>query len=211
MNMKLNPEMIELINLLIERGVLRTRTLLDAFMSNDRRDFVPEEFYESAYLNKPLSIGFGQTISQPYTMAFMMELLQPKSGDEVLDVGFGSGWSTSILAKIVGEKGRVSAVEIIPEIYKFGMENLKKYNYSNIEYHSGSWLDVPEQLFDCILVSAATYKSVVYQLSEKLKVGGRMVIPVYNGLGQSIKLIKKVNENENTEEDYPGFIFVPLV
>ena len=209
--MKMEPEMIDLVNILLQKGVLRTSTMLDAFIVNDRKEFVPFELHKSAYENKPLSIGYGQTISQPYTVAFMMELLQPKLGDEILDVGFGSGWSTGILAKLAGKQGSVCAVEIIPEIYKFGKDNLKKYNYTNIEYFLGSWIDIPEQTFDCILVSAATYKSVVYQLAKKLKVGGRMVIPVYNGLGQSIKLIKKTGENENTDEDYPGFIFVPLI
>jgi len=203
--------MIQLLNTLIQKGVLKTSALLDAFVANDRKDFVPIEYCALAYENKPLSIGFEQTISQPFTLAFMLELLQPKIGDDVLDVGFGSGWSTGILAKIVGEKGRVWAVEIIPELFNFGKENLSKYNYTNINYFFGSWRDVPELTFDCILVSASTYESVVYMILEKLKIGGRMVIPVKDGFAQTIKLVIKHNENDIEEQSFPGFVFVPLV
>ena len=185
--------------------------MLDAFIAIDRKDFVPADMQQYAYENKPLPIGSRQTISQPYTVAFMMELLQPKLGDEVLDVGFGSGWSTGILAKLVGDEGSVCAVEIIPEIYKFGKENLKKYNYTNINFVLGSWIDIHSQTFDCILVSAATYEPVANQLILRLNVGGRMVIPICNSIGQSIRLVIKKSERETIEQNYPGFIFVPLV
>ncbi|MEI8086303.1 MAG: protein-L-isoaspartate O-methyltransferase [Paludibacter sp.] len=209
--MKVNPEMKVLAKQLISREVLKTKSLYDAFIANDRKDFVPIMYQEYAYENMPLSIGFGQTISQPYTVAFMLELLQPKLGDEILDIGFGSGWTTGILAKTVGNEGSVFAVEIIPEVYKFGKVNLEKYNYPNIELFLGSWLDLPERKFDCILASAATHNYIVDILIKKLKVGGRLVIPVKNTSGQSIRLVIKNDEFDIQEQNHPGFIFVPLV
>ena len=207
----MKPEMKEIVKLLISKGVLKTKSLYDAFISIDRKDFVPIGFKEYAYENMPLNIGFRQTISQPYTVAFMLELLQPKLGDEILDIGFGSGWSTGLLAKMVGFEGSVFAVEIIPEIFKFGKENLEKYNYPNIELFLGSWLDLPVRKFDCILVSAATQDNTVEILVKRLKVGGRLVIPVKNTSGQSIRLITRSNEFKIDEQNYPGFNFVPLV
>lgn len=202
--------MKELVEHLKRIGVLNSSTLFDAFLENDRRDFVPVEFQSRTYEDISLPIGFGQTISQPYTVAFMMELLQPKSGNEALDVGFGSGWTTGILAKAVGKQGAVCAVEIIPEVYKFGKGNLQKLNYPNIEFYQGPWEDLPPRKFDCILVSAAA-ASVPDKLVTKLKIGGRMVIPVKTAFDHTIRLVKRISESKLIEQNYPGFVFVPLI
>jgi len=207
----MKSDMSGLVEFLMQIGVLKTDSLIDAFQTNDRYDFVPYSSHGYAYDNNPVSIGHGQTNSQPYTVAFMMELLQPKSGNEVLDVGFGSGWTTAILAKVVGKQGSVLAVEIIPEIFEFGKANLQKYNYPNITLFQGSWTDIPEREFDRILVSAAAASFVPQLLAKRLKVGGRLVIPVRNAFGQSIRLIEKIKDNDLEEHNYPGFIFVPLV
>jgi len=191
-------------------GTLKSPVLVEAFLTNDRSDFVTDEMLSRAYEDHALSIGFGQSISQPYTVAFMMELLQPEKGNKVLDVGFGSGWTTSILASVVGFEGKVHAVEIIPEIFRFGKRNLQKYNYTNIEFYMGSWEDIQYGDFDRILVSAAA-SCVPDKLIAKLKVGGRMVIPVRTGFTQSIRLVEKVSENTFNEHNFPGFVFVPLV
>ena len=90
-----------LIKELMEEGILKTPSIIGAFEKVDRKDFVPEELKDKAYLNTPLPIGYGQTISQPLTVAFMLELLQPQTGDKVLEVGSGSGWQTALLACIV--------------------------------------------------------------------------------------------------------------
>ena len=210
-NCTMKTKMNELVEFLKQIGVLKTSTLFDAFLTNDRCDFVPLKYQGYSYENSPLSIGFGQTISQPYTVAFMLELLQPKLGYEVLDVGFGSGWTTGILAKAVGNQGSVFAVEIIPEVYTYGKGNLDKYNYHNIEFFQGSWEEIPKRKFDCILVSAAAEASVPKKLALKLKVGGRMVVPVKIGSRQVIRFVEKIRENELVEQNYPDFVFVPLV
>jgi len=207
----MKSDMNGLVEFLKQIEVLKASTLIDAFQTNDRCDFVLYNSRGSAYDNNPVSIGYGQTNSQPYTVAFMMELLQPEPGNEVLDVGFGSGWSSAILAKAVGKQGSVLAVEIIPEIFEFGKSNLQKYNYPNIEFFQGSWTDLPAREFDRILVSAAAASSVPHILAKRLKVGGRLVIPVRNAFGQSIRLLEKIKDNDLEEHNYPDFIFVPLV
>jgi protein-L-isoaspartate(D-aspartate) O-methyltransferase len=95
----------ELVNYLKQSGVLRTPLIIKAFEKIDRKDFVPKEFEDEAYGDYPLSIGLGQTISQPWTVAFMLELLQPQLGEKILDIGSGSGLTTSLLAQSVSQKG----------------------------------------------------------------------------------------------------------
>ena len=109
-----------LIDSLIKDGYLKTPEIIEAFKAIDRANFVSNELKGDAYLNVPLSIGFGQTISQPLTVAFMLELLQPKKGEKILDVGAGSGWTIALLAFIVGDPpaggGKIIGVERIPEL-----------------------------------------------------------------------------------------------
>jgi protein-L-isoaspartate(D-aspartate) O-methyltransferase len=207
----MKSDMAELVERLIKIGVLKTPGLIEAFLKNDRQNFVPKIYSERTYENNPISIGFGQTISQPSTVAFMMELLQPKSGDKILDVGFGSGWTSGILSVSVGTKGSVLSVEIVPEVYKFGKGNLSKYHYRNIGFFQGSWTELAPDKFDCILVSAAADSTVPQKIASFLKVEGRLVIPVKCFSGQSIRLIYKRSETEFDEYNYPGYIFVPLV
>ena len=117
-----------LVDNLIEDGYLKTPEIISAFRKIKREDFLPKNLKSLGELNEPLPIGKGQTISQPLTVAFMFELLQPKKGDIILDVGSGSGWTTSLLGEDVGKSGKVYGIEIIKEIKEFGEENTKKYN-----------------------------------------------------------------------------------
>src|SRR5687767_9613389 len=119
----------QLMDELIAEGVLRTPRILEAFRAIDRADFVPDDLKGQADVNAPLPIGEGQTISQPLTVAFMLELLQPQPGNNILDLGSGSGWQTALLAHIVGGEGRVTALEIIPELYEQSRKNIEKYNF----------------------------------------------------------------------------------
>lgn len=138
----------------------------------------------------------------------MLELLNPKEGGKILDVGSGSGWTTALLAEIVGPKGHVYGVEKIPELVQFGRGNLDKYKFENAEiFQSGKTLGLPNHApFDKILVSAST-GGLPQELVDQLGVGGIMVIPIKNSIWQ----IKKISEAKLQKKEYPGFVFVPLV
>lgn len=207
-----NHLMEKLVQNLIEAGVLSSPQIISAFLACDRKKFVPPEFAEDAYIDAPLPTLGGQTISQPSTVAFMMELLHPRPGQKILDVGFGSGWTTAILAHIAGERGKVYALEIAPDVFAFGQANLEKFNFSNVElFNRSGWEGLPESApFDRILVSA-TAEEVPETLKMQLKDRGRMVIPVGSVFWSSVVLLKKMSTRKFEREDYPGFAFVPLV
>jgi protein-L-isoaspartate(D-aspartate) O-methyltransferase len=175
----------------------------------DRVDFVRLEDRGSTAEDEALPIGYGQTISQPYTVAFMLELLWPRVGEKILDVGSGSGWTTALLAAIVGPKGKVCGVERVPELVGFGRANLAKYTLPQAEIlQAGKELGLPEAApFDRILVSAAAESSVPVRLVAQLKVGGILVMPV----GEAIWCVEKLSGTQTRIEKHPGFVFVPLV
>jgi len=194
---------------LIKQGYLKTPEIIDAFYKIDRIDFVPDYLKYEAYVNAPLPIGYGQTISQPLTVAFMLELLQPKEGDKILDVGSGSGWQSSMLAYIVGEKGKVIAIERISELSEFGRKNSQKYNFKNLEFvvGDGSKGYAQEAPYDKIIVAASAFGKIPEDLKSQLKIGGRLVVPVES----SIWLVVKKSGGKHEEKEFPGFVFVPLI
>jgi protein-L-isoaspartate(D-aspartate) O-methyltransferase len=224
---------MDLINSLIQEGWLKTPRIIGAFRKIKRVDFLPEEIKDLAELNEALPIGYGQTISQPLVVAFMLEQLQPQPGDKILDIGSGSGWTTALLAYIVSQegnskskirnpkqiqnskfkiqKGKVIAIEVIPELMEFGRKNVEKYNFIErgiVEFicADGSKGYKKEAPFDKILVSATA--QICYPAwKEQLKIGGRIVTPI----GSSIWLFIKKSEADFEEIEYPGFAFVPLI
>ncbi len=111
---------------LIEEDWLESKSIIEAFKQVDRKDFLSKQKKNLAGLNRALPIGHDQTISQPLVVAFMLEKLNPQEGDKILDIGSGSGWTTALLSEIVGENGKVTALEIIPELKDFGKENVSK-------------------------------------------------------------------------------------
>ena len=191
-------------------NVLRSPKIIKAFEKVNRKDFVRSEYVGRAYDDIPLPIGYNQTISQPTTVAFMLELLELKEGLKVLDVGSGSGWTTALLANIVGKKGEVVGVELIPELVNFGRENIGKYcNGSNVNiFPAEGTIGYPlKSPYDRILVSASA-DEIPLELIKQLKVSGVLVIPVKNSI---YKLIRKSNDiSDVSKEEYPGFVFVPL-
>ena len=218
-----------LINSLIKDGYLKTPAIIEAFKNIDRADFVLDEYKNQAYVNAPLPIGFEQTISQPLTVAFMLELLEPKPGEKILDIGSGSGWVTALLAYIVSktqttdhsqtnteksqfEAALVVGVERIPELAQMSETNVAKYNFIkrgivkiiNADGAKGYKKEAP---YDKIIAGAASVGDVPIYWRRQLKIGGRIVAPV----GNSVIVIDKISKNKYNQKEYFGFSFVPLI
>lgn len=203
--------MSSLVHDLIRNGYLRTDAIIDAFAKISRIEFVPKDFEHEAEKNIPLPIGFGQTISQPLTVAFMFELLDPQKEQRILDIGSGSGWTTALLAEIVGEKGKVVSMERVPQLCEFGKKNIAKFDFIKkgiVEFFckDGSLGCADHAPYDRILVSAST-EEVPENLKKQLKIGGKMVVPVFN----SIWYLEKRGEDDFYKEEFGGFSFVPLI
>lgn len=214
---------MNLIDSLIKDGWLKTPRIIEAFRKIKRADFLPKDMEDLAELDEALSIGYGQTISQPLVVAFMLEQLEPKEGEKILDVGSGSGWTAALLAEIVGPKGKVIAIDIVPELVEYGKKNVGKYNFLEkgiVEFicTDGSRGYQKEAPYDKILVSASAQKCFP-AWKEQLKtracederssstIGGRIVTPI----DSSIWLFIKKSEKVFIEQEYPGFVFVPLI
>jgi protein-L-isoaspartate(D-aspartate) O-methyltransferase len=207
MNKIVNPFVLNL----VEQGILKTLRIIEAFKKIDRADFVPEDLRAEAYVDAPLPIGEGQTISQPLTVAFMLELLQPEPGNKIFEIGFGSGWQTAILAEIIGKSGKIYAVEKIKKLFEFGTKNISKYNFIEKGIVKTILGDATEGLkkyapFDRI-IAAASGREVPDVWLKELKIGGRLVVPIK----ESIWLFIKKSEKEFEKQEFPGFVFVPLV
>ena len=171
-----------------------------------------EDCKGEACVNAPLPIGFEQTISQPLTVAFMMELLEPKPGEKILDVGAGSGWTAALLAQLVGENGRIIGIERIPELAQMAEKNIAKYDFIKnrtveIILADGSKGYKKEAPFDKIIAGAAAQDDVPLAWKRQLKIGGRIVAPV----GNSIIAIDKTGKSKYNVKEYFGFSFVPLI
>lgn len=207
---------MNLIDFLIEEGWLGTPKIIEAFRKIKRKDFVDQNNLRFSEINEALPIGFNQTISQPLVVAFMLEQLQPSPGEKILDIGSGSGWTSCLLGEIVGsfdkngKRGKVIALEIIPELKEFGEKNVSKYGFAekgvvNFFCADGSKGFKKEAPYDKILASASA-SEVPQEWKDQLKEGGRIVAPVEN----SIWTVVKGKKGEFKEDEFPGFAFVPL-
>jgi protein-L-isoaspartate(D-aspartate) O-methyltransferase len=182
---------------------------LEAIARVPRHEFVPEPFKPHAYENRPLAIGSGQTISQPFIVALMTELLRLKPGDRVLEIGTGSGYQTAVLAELTQH---VYTIEIIPELGHRSAEVLARLGYKHITAKVGDgYLGWPEEApFDAIIVTAAPTR-IPPPLLAQLKPGGRLVIPVGDVFAtQSLLLVSKAPNGRITTREVLPVAFVPL-
>jgi protein-L-isoaspartate(D-aspartate) O-methyltransferase len=193
---------------IVSRGIVDTSTLR-AMRAVPRHEFVPSEMRDNAYLDSPLPIGYDQTISQPYIVALMTELINPNNQQRVLEIGTGSGYQAAVLAEIVDS---VFSIELLPELASSASDRLHHLGYRNIVVRQGDgYLGWPGRSpFDAILVTAAA-ENIPEALVEQLRDGGVMVIPVGSVWSvQSLTLVRKQGKNIVTENVLP-VRFVPLV
>ena len=184
-------------------------TVLAALGRVPRHEFVPADYRRYAYQNRPLPIGYGQTISQPYIVAIMTDLLDLERDDVVLEIGTGSGYQAAILAEVVDA---VYSIEIIPELGEEVRERLTRLGYEDVETRIGDgYYGWPEQApFDAVIVTAAS-GHVPPPLIEQLRPGGRMVIPVGGPFStQQLMLLTKTEEGEIRSRQVLPVAFVPL-
>jgi protein-L-isoaspartate(D-aspartate) O-methyltransferase len=184
-------------------GVLRV------MRATPRHLFVPPESRELAYNDHPLAIGYGQTISQPYIVAYMTELLEPARTQKVLEIGTGSGYQTAVLSPLAGH---VYSIEIVPELARDAAALLGKLGYKNVTVrHGDGYRGWPEQApFDRIILTAAP-PDVPPALIEQLKPGGKLVAPVGRGFGQELVVIGKDRAGKLTRRAVLPVRFVPMV
>ncbi len=180
----------------------------EAFRAVPRADFVPSELRGDAGIDAPLPIGFGQTISQPTTVKLMLSWLGAEPGDKVLDVGSGSGWTSALLAHIVGPRGFVYALERIPQLVTFGRDNCRGLGIENVRFvqagrEPGLRMQAP---FARILVSASA-RELPLELLDQLVTAGKLVIPVRFDVLE----ITKTAADHHLTKKHPGFVFVPLI
>ena len=188
------------------RGVSDPRVLA-AMQKVERHLFVPSTFQVAAYADEPLPIGNGQTISQPYIVAYMTEALQLEPGDRVLEIGTGCGYQAAILAELVKE---VYTVELVKPLAEASRDRLASLGYKNIEVMCGDgYKGWPEKApFDAIMVTAAP-PEVPEELAGQLKIGGRMIVPV-GSFFQELRLITRTASGFDTRPLLP-VRFVPMV
>ncbi len=183
--------------------------VIEAMKRVPRERFVPPALYDAAYEDHPLSIGYGQTISQPYIVAAMIQALELKETDSVLEVGTGSGYVAAILGELAA---KVVSVEIIPELADAASETIRTLGYNNVHVHLVprsplGWM--PDAPYDAIIVSAGA-PSVPQVLLGQLKWNGRMVIPVGPRWQQNLVKITRTPEGDLVD-DLGACFFVPLL
>ena len=183
--------------------------ILQVMRATPRHEFIPEEYRDLAYADRPVPIGYGQTISQPFIVALMTDLLEVEPGDKVLEIGTGSGYQAAVLSPLVGE---VRTIEIVPELGERAGGVLEELDYENVATKiADGYYGWPEAApYDAIVVTAAA-SHIPPPLVEQLKVGGRMVIPVGGPFAaQHLMLVEKQPDGSVTTRQLLPVQFVPF-
>ena len=192
----------------IKKRGIRNENVLNALLKVERHLFVPEKYIPNAYEDRPLPIGEGQTISQPYIVAFMTEILDLKKSDKVLEIGTGSGYQAAVLGELCDN---VFSIEIIESLGMRAKKLLNQLGYHNIRVKIGDGYQGWEEYapFDAIIVTCAP-SYVPLPLKKQLKEGGRMIIPVGVSHSQELVYLRKTGGDLKTEDVFP-VLFVPMV
>ena len=207
----------KLVKWLTKNGYIRSPLIKDAFTHINRADFVNSESKDEANENLPMAIGFERTIPQPSTVAFMLELAEPKFGEKILHIGAGSGWQTALLAYIVGSKaeadapaGKGIAIEGVEERSQIATKNLETYHFISNSIADVLHGDAKDGFakgapYDKI-VSSVTLKEIPRAWKDEVRIGGRIVTPI----GEHIVVLDKTSADSFSRRQYFGFDFSPL-
>ena len=207
-----------LIDELRSLGYLKTDRIAEAFAAADRKFFVPEETKPYAYLNEPLDVGYGQTISQPLVVAFMLDLLEIKPGETILEIGTGSGWQTALSALLAHDAAHerqtpaVVSIERIHELHDRARTALEAWDENMSKTilcieGDGTRGDAEHMPYDKIISGAAAPDDIPQAWKDQLTIGGRIVAPIKN----SIVVLDKTGKNDFLKREFFGYSFVPLV
>jgi len=197
----------KLVNELKEKGI-RDERVLEAIGKVPRHIFMDSSFLEYAYVDKAFPIGSGQTISQPYTVAFQTELLQVEKGMKVLEIGTGSGYQACVLLEM---GAKVFTIERQHNLYKKVRKFFEKYGYRARVFYRDGYLGLPAFApFDRIIITAAVAE-IPLALKQQLKTGGILVAPVGSQGYQTMVRLTRKSDHEFEEEHFGGFIFVPML
>jgi len=201
---------IELVTMLKKRGRIKKEKVEKAFLETPRELFIPEKIKEYAYVDTPLEIGNGQTISAPHMVAIMCEALDIKEGQKILEIGAGSGYHAGIISKIIGQKGHIYTVERIKKLAENAKQNLQKANITNVTVKIGDGSQGLQEFapYDIIYVTCAA-PDIPEPLIEQLKDPGQILIPVGQRICELMLLEKK--DDKITSKNLGGCAFVPLI
>jgi len=200
----------KLVDNLIDKGYLKSKKVIKAFLKIPRENFIPENLKNSAYYDTPLEIGNRQTISAPHMIAIMCEALDFKEGQKVLEIGTGSGYHAAIVSEIIGKKTKIYSIERFSDLAKKAKERIKKIEIKNIEIivGDGSLGYKKESPYDIIYLTCAA-PNIPKTLIEQLKDSGKLLIPVGKMFCDLI-LLKK-DKGEIIKKNLGGCAFVPLI
>lgn len=208
--MSFEGERKNLVESLKKQGYIKTKSVEKAFMQTPRELFLPDNLKQNAYVDTPLQIGEGQTISAPHMVAIMCEELELEEGQKILEIGAGSGYHAAVVSKIIGEKGHIYTIERLPELAKKAEENLKKANIKNVTVKTGDGSEGLKEyaLYDIIYVTCAA-PEIPLPLIEQLKDPGKLMVPIGNTFCMLTLLEKQ--KGETKRRNLGSCAFVPLV
>ncbi|MEW6009836.1 protein-L-isoaspartate(D-aspartate) O-methyltransferase [Methanobacterium alkalithermotolerans] len=204
----------ELVARLESYGIIRSPSVKKAMETVPREEFLPEEFQSRAYLDQPLPIGEGQTISAPHMVAIISEKLDLKKGMNVLEIGTGFGYNAAIVAEIIGEEGHLYSIERISSLAEVAKKNLKLTGYDKrvtVIVGDGTKGLPAHAPFSRIYVTAGA-PDIPESLKNQLEIGGKLIIPVgSSNYNQELIIIDKIGENKFKSKNLGGVAFVPLI
>jgi len=201
----------DLVDNLERKGYVKTEEVSEAMRKVPRELFVPDQVKSAAYIDSPQPIGRGQTISAPHMVAIMVEELDIKKGQNILEVGGGRGYHAAVISELIGEGGKVYSVELIDELARSAQDALEKGGFDNVEVVIGDGSKGYEEAapYDRISVACGAPeipKPMIYQLKKD----GKILIPVGGQYYQTLYRATKIKENKIEKEDLGGVLFVPL-